>query len=109
MNHREVVMPRFSPEEIVEIWERLSNGQSVRSVAIGLGRYPSAVRQLVMRNGGALPLVVKSRGPRFLSIFEREEISRELLMGSSIRFIAKGLKRSPSTISREIQRNARQR
>jgi IS30 family transposase len=58
-----------------------------------------------MRNGGALPLVVKSRGPRFLSIFEREEISRELLMGSSIRFIAKGLKRSPSTISREIQRN----
>jgi hypothetical protein len=34
-------MPRFSPEEIVEIWERLSDGQSVRSVAIGLGRYPS--------------------------------------------------------------------
>jgi IS30 family transposase len=105
MNHREVVMRRFSPEEIVEIWERLSDGQSVRSVAIGLGRYPSAVRQLVMRNGGALPLVVKSRGPRFLSIFEREEISRGLLMGSSIRFIAHGLKRSPSTISREIQRN----
>jgi hypothetical protein len=88
MNHWEVVMRRFSPEEIVEIWERLGDGQSVRSVAIGLGRYPSAVRQLVMRTGGAPPLVVKSRGPRFLSVFEREEISRGLLMGWSARFIA---------------------
>jgi hypothetical protein len=69
MNHREVVMRRFSPEEIVEIWERLSDGQSVRSVAIGLGRYPSAVPQLVMRTGGAPPLVVKSRGPRFFICF----------------------------------------
>lgn len=99
-------MQRFSPEEIVEIWSRLSEGQSVRSVAIGLGRYPSSVRQLVMRTGGALPLVAKSRGPRFLSLFEREEISRGVLTGFSIRFIAKRLNRSPSTISREIKRNA---
>jgi hypothetical protein len=33
-------MRRFSPEEIVEIWERLGDGQSVHSVAIALGRYP---------------------------------------------------------------------
>ena len=71
-------MRRFAPEEIQEVWERLRNGQSVRSVAIGLGRYPSAVRQLIKRSGGVPPLVVKSRGPRFLSIFEREEISRAL-------------------------------
>jgi hypothetical protein len=49
----------FSPEEIVEIWERLGNGQSVRSVAIGLGRYPSAVRQLVQRTGGAEPFPIE--------------------------------------------------
>jgi IS30 family transposase len=98
-------MPRFSSEEIVEIWERLGDGQSVRSVAIGLGRCPSAVRQLVMRTGGTPPLVVKSRGPRFLSVFEREEISRGLLMGWSIRFIAKALSRFPSSISCDIQRN----
>jgi hypothetical protein len=52
-------MGRFSPEEIVEIWERLGNGQSVRSVAIGLGRYPSAVSQLVMCTGGAKPLPIE--------------------------------------------------
>ena len=62
-------MPRFSPEEIVEIWEQLGAGQSVRSVAIGLGRHPSAVRQLVKRSSGVPPLVVKSRGPRFFICF----------------------------------------
>ena len=98
-------MRRFAPEEIEEVWERLRNGQSVRSVAIGLGRYPSAVRQLIKRSGGVRPLVVKSRGPRFLSVFEREEISRGLLVGSTIRSIARKLNRSPSTISREIRRN----
>lgn len=99
-------MRRFGPEEIAEVWQRLRDGQSVRSVAIGLGRYPSAVRQLIMRSGGVPPLVVKSRGPRFLSVFEREEISRALLRGSGIRSIARELNRSPSTISREIRRNA---
>jgi IS30 family transposase len=99
-------MRHFAPEEIEEVWERLRNGQSVRSVAIGLGRYPSAVRGLIKRSGGVPPLVVKSRGPRFLSVFEREEISRGLLVGASIRSIARKLNRSPSTISREIRRNA---
>lgn len=98
-------MRRFAPEEIEEVWERLRNGQSVRSVAIGLGRYPSAVRQLIKRSGGVPPLVVKSRGPRFLSLWEREDISRALLMGASIRSIAGQLGRAPSTISREIRRN----
>ena len=60
MNYQEVVIPRFSPGEIVEIWERLGDGQSARSVAIGLGRNPSAVRQLVSRSGSVPPpLVVK--------------------------------------------------
>ena len=55
MNHQEVVMPRFSPEEQTEVWERLASGQSMRSIAIGLGRYTSSVRQLVMRTGGVAP------------------------------------------------------
>lgn len=106
MNRQGVVMRRFSPEEISQVWEQLRDGQSVRAVAIGLGRYPSAVRQLIKRSGGVPPLVVKSRGPRFLTLWEREEISRALLMGESIRSIADQLGRSPSTISREIRRNS---
>lgn len=40
-----------------------------------------------------------------LSFIEREEISRQLLSGASLRGIAITLKRSPSTISREIRVN----
>lgn len=105
MNHREVVMPRFSPEEQTEVWERLATGQSMRSIAIGLGRYTSSVRQLVMRTGGVAPPLVRKRSARFLSLAEREEISRGVLSGLSCRVIAQGLNRAPSTISREIARN----
>ena len=48
---------------------------------------------------------MKSCRPRFLNIWEREEISRALLMGAGIRSIAAQLGRSPSTISREIRRS----
>ena len=105
MNHRGVVTPRFSPEEQTEVWERLATGQSMRSIAIGLGRYTSSVRQLVMRTGGVAPPLVSKRSSRFLSLAEREEISRGVLTGLSLRTIAQQLHRYPSTISREIARN----
>lgn len=50
-------------------------------------------------------MVAKSRSPHFLSLAEREEISRGVLSGLSFRDIAARLHRSPSTISREITRN----
>jgi hypothetical protein len=49
----EVRVVRFTPEERVEIWDQLEAGQPVRSVAIGLGRYPSA-GQLFVQGRGAL-------------------------------------------------------
>ena len=98
-------MPRFSPQEQAEVWTRLSSGQSMRSIAIGLGRYTSSVRQLVMRTGGVAPPLVRVRNSRFLSLAEREEISRGVLTGLSLRTIAQQLHRCPSTISRELTRN----
>lgn len=41
-----------------------------------------------------------------LSAVEREEISRGMATGSAIRSIARRLGRSPSTVSRELRRNA---
>ena len=105
MNRQEVEVRYFSPEEKTEIWERLANGQSVRSIALGLGRQTSSVRTLIVRTGGAPMVVVKPRSPRFLSMAEREEISRGVLTGLSFRTIAAQLHRVPSTISREITRN----
>ena len=43
---------------------------------------------------------------RSLTLSEREEISRGVVVGCSLRSIAEQLGRSPSTVSREINRNA---
>ena len=48
---------------------------------------------------------MRARNSRFLSLAEREEISRGVLTGLSLRTIAQQLHRCPSTISRELTRN----
>ena len=67
----------------------------------GLSRFQvlRAVRRLAKR-----PLVVP-RSPLRLSLDEREEISRGLVAGESLRAIAGRLGRSPSTVSREVARH----
>ncbi|WP_199101241.1 helix-turn-helix domain-containing protein, partial [Dyella sp. ASV21] len=47
----------------------------------------------------------RHRSTRVLTLAEREEISRALMAGQSIRAVATRLNRAPSTISREIRRN----
>ena len=56
------------------------------------------------QDGGIAPTPRKRR-PQFLSLAEREEISRGLAAGKSLRQIARDLKRAPSSISREVKRN----
>jgi len=62
------------------------------------------VRDLLHRTGGIRP-VPKRRWEVRLSLAEREEISRGLAAGVSLRMIAAGLGRAPSTISREVLGN----
>ena len=56
------------------------------------------------RHGGIAP-AVRRRGLLALTLREREEISRGLASGSSLREIAKGLERAVSTVSREVARH----
>ena len=65
---------------------------------------PSTVRDLLHRTGGIRP-VPKRRWVVRLSLAEREEISRGLAAGLSLRAIAAGLGRAPSTVSREVLGN----
>jgi IS30 family transposase len=65
---------------------------------------PSTVRDLLHRTGGIRP-VPRRRWELRLGAGEREEISRGLAAGSSVRAIASGLGRSPSTVSREVLAN----
>ena len=60
-------------------------------------------------SGGVSPVELDEPAGRYLSLVEREEISRGLAAGSSLRSIAAGLGRDPATISREVRRNGRAR
>jgi IS30 family transposase len=92
---------RFSPADEDEIWARLRAGHAAKPTARALGWSSSGVRGYLERCGGIRP-ARRCRAPGRLSLAEREEISRGLAAGLSLRAIAAGLGRAPSTISREV-------
>jgi IS30 family transposase len=92
---------RLSPEVCDEIWVRLRSGHAAKPTARALGLPTSTVRAYLIRCGGIRP-VPRRRSPSRLSFAEREEISRGLAAGLSLRAIAVRLGRAPSTISREV-------
>jgi transposase, IS30 family len=87
-----------------ELWARWKAGESVSDIAKALDVIPSSVWYWVRREGGCVP-PQPCRSPRVLSAAEREEISRGLAAGESLRRIAFSLGRQPSTISREVARH----
>jgi IS30 family transposase len=95
---------RLSELERWRIAELSAQGLTTRLIAteIGRGRYAVAKHLRLMRRPPASEPV---RSPLRLSLSEREEISRGLAGGESLRSIARRLARSPSTISREVAAN----
>jgi IS30 family transposase len=95
----------FTPKQRAELWERWKSGQCVADIARALERRnKSGVYRVLALKGGIAP-APRWRDPVALRLEEREEISRGIVAGRSMRFIAQGLGRSPSTVSREIRRN----
>ena len=86
------------------MWDRWRKGESLHQIARLFDRHHSSVRGVLAETGGIRP-AVRRRSPRALSLVEREDVSRALVAGHSIRSIASMLGRAPSTISREIGRN----
>ena len=95
---------RLSPADVDEIWRRMRAGHSMKPTARALGLPTSTVRSYLVRCGGIMP-DPRHRAARRLSLAEREEISRGLAAGRSLRVIAAQLGRAPSTISREVAGN----
>ena len=94
----------FTSEQKSEIWDRWQRGESMSSIGRGFDRESSSIYPLLSRTGGIRP--ADRRRSRFaLTLVEREEISRGLERGLSLRSIARQLCRSASTISREVKRN----
>ena len=73
-------------------------------IARALGKQPGSIHGVVAANGGIVP-AERCRSCRTLSLREREEVSRNLAAGQSMRQIATALQRAPSTISREVARH----
>ncbi len=96
--------PGFSDFEKAEIWRGWKSGKTLRAIGRALDRGKNHVRVFVVASGGIVP-PLRRRSPRVLSRAEREEISRGVAAGKPMRTIATALKRSPSTVSREIARH----
>jgi len=89
------------------MWERWRKGESLQQIAQLFDRSHSSIQGILAETGGIRP--AQRRRPRLaLALAEREEVSRALASGHSIRSIASLLERAPSTISREIRRNGGQ-
>lgn len=94
----------YTAEQRSLMWDYYQRGESLHTIARLFDRYHSSISRIIGESGGIRPRTRK-RSAQSLSLNEREEISRGLVAGLSIRSIASHLGRSPSTISREISRN----
>jgi IS30 family transposase len=95
----------FTAAQKSELWDRWKKGQSAAAISRALERRnKTGVERMVVLHGRIVP-APRRRALGVLRLGEREEISRGIVAGRSIRQIAQGLGRAPSTVSREIRRN----
>ena len=94
----------LSAEQKLDVWRRWKAGQTLHEIGRAFGKDHNSIRGVVARHGGIVP-AVRRRALLALTLREREEISRGLASGSSIREIAKCLQRAVSTVSREAARH----
>ena len=89
----------YSGSQKALMWERWRKGETIYQIAKLFDRGHSSIQRILSETGGIEP-THRPRAPQTLTLAEREEISRCLVMGLSIRSIAATLGRAPSTISR---------
>ena len=98
--------PAGRREHRVKFWQAIARGASSVDAAAEAGVRPEIGVRWFRKGGGMSPLTFAPVSGRYLSFAEREEIAVLLAGGSGVREIARRLGRAPSTISRELQRNA---
>ena len=97
----------YSESQKALMWDRWRQGDSLQQIAQLFDRGHSSIEGVLAATGGIRP-ALRCRSRLALTLAEREEISRGLVAGCSIRSIATHLGRAPSSISREIKRNGGQ-
>jgi IS30 family transposase len=95
----------YSASQKALMWERWKQGATLHEIGKLFDRSHSSIHNILSATGGIRP-AERMRAARTLTHAEREEISRAIARGESMRCIAARLGRAASTISREIKRNA---
>jgi IS30 family transposase len=95
---------KLSATQRTDLWSRWKAGQSLHEIGRAFGKDHVSIHFMLSQHGGIAP-ASRRRSPLTLTLGERENISRGIACGSSIREIAKGLQRAVSTVSREVARH----
>ncbi|MGH2801548.1 MAG: IS30 family transposase [Thermoleophilaceae bacterium] len=101
-----VFTDRMVPERFQPFWAALQRGEFITDAAAEAGTYRKKGTRWVAAHGGVRPRRGRDLKGRCLSFCEREEIALSRARGESVRLMARRLGRSPSTVSRELRRNA---
>lgn len=96
--------PGLSAVRKKELWDRWKAGESISDIARALEKSPGSIHRVLKATGGIAP-PQRRRSRWALTLDEREEISRGLAAGNSMRTVASRLGRSASTVSREVKRH----
>jgi len=95
---------KLSANQRIDMWSRWKAGQSLHEIGRAFGKDHVSIQFMLSQHGGIVP-ATRRRSVVTLTLAEREDISRGIASGSSMREIAKGLERAVSTVSREVARH----
>ena len=87
---------KLSAAQRTDMWNRWKAGQSLHEIGRALGKSHVVIQFLLPRHGGVAP-AVRRRSRRVLTLAEREDISRGIASGCSVRVIAQHLSRGSSS------------
>src|SRR5450631_3474114 len=95
---------KLSANQRIDMWGRWKAGESLHEIGRVFSKDHVSIQFMLAQHGGIAP-AVRRRSLVTLTLAEREDISRGIACGWSIREIAKGLQRAVSTVSREVARH----
>ena len=93
-------------EDRLRFWQAIARGLSSEEAAVEAGISSAVGSRWFRQAGGMPPIKLVPVSSRYLSFSEREEIAILHAQQLGVREIARSVGRSPSTISRELRRNA---
>jgi IS30 family transposase len=98
--------PVWRREHQQRFWQAIAAGLSSEEAAARAGLSPAVGTRWFREAGGMRTVTLTPFSSRYLSFAEREEIAIHNAQGCGVRAIARLVGRSPSTVSRELRRNA---